>query len=63
MPRVRLKGEGSLQREQLFAMVHGCPSLLNFVNAVDLQGLLITGARREELADLGHVQAESRGFA
>jgi len=50
VPRVRAKHGDSLQREQLAAWFEAVRSLPNFVHAVYLQGLLITGARREELA-------------
>ncbi|WP_454693231.1 tyrosine-type recombinase/integrase [Achromobacter aegrifaciens] len=52
LPRVKAKEGDVLQREQLkawFAAVRGIP---NFVQSTYLQGLLITGARREELAGL-----------
>ncbi|WP_052321577.1 tyrosine-type recombinase/integrase [Ralstonia sp. A12] len=52
LPRNNTKDGDSLQREQLaawFAAVHGLP---NPVQSAYLQGLLITGARREELAAL-----------
>lgn len=52
VPRVRPKDGDSLQREQLVAWFTAVRGLPNFVNAVYLQGLLITGARREELAAL-----------
>lgn len=50
VPRVRAKEGDSLQREQLSTWFMAVRNLPNFVNAVYLQGLLITGARREELA-------------
>jgi hypothetical protein len=52
LPRNNTKDGDSLQREQLaawFAAVRGLP---NPVQSAYLQGLLITGARREELAGL-----------
>ena len=52
LPRNNTKDGDSLQREQLaawFAAVRGLP---NPVQSAYLQGLLITGARREELAAL-----------
>lgn len=50
VPRVRAKEGDSLQREQLSTWFAAVRTLPNFVIAVYLQGLLITGARREELA-------------
>ena len=52
VPRVRPKEGDSLQREQLADWFREVRALPNFVHSVYLQGLLITGARREELAAL-----------
>jgi integrase len=52
VPRVRAKEGDVLQREQLAAWFRGVCALENVVASVYLQGLLITGARREELAAL-----------
>ena len=50
VPRVRAKDGDSLQREQLAAWFREVRALPNLVHSVYLQGLLIAGARREELA-------------
>lgn len=52
LPRVRAKDGDSLQREQLALWFKAVQALPNRVTSVYLQGLLITGARREELAAL-----------
>ncbi|RRW93570.1 tyrosine-type recombinase/integrase [Pandoraea apista] len=52
LPGVRTKEGDSLQREQLAAWFSAVRSLHNPVQSAYLQGLLITGARREELAAL-----------
>lgn len=52
VPRVKAKEGDVLQREQLAAWFISVRAIPNFVHAVYLQGLLITGARREELAAL-----------
>ena len=52
LPRVRAKDGDSLQREQLALWFKSVRELRNPVISVYLQGLLITGARREELAGL-----------
>lgn len=52
VPRVRAKEGDVLQREQLAAWFREVQALPNLVHSVYLQGLLITGARREELAAL-----------
>jgi integrase len=52
IPRVRAKEGDALQREQLASWFKSVRSLDNLVASVYLQGLLITGARREELAVL-----------
>jgi integrase len=52
VPRVRAKEGDVLQREQLPAWFKSVRALENLVASVYLQGLLITGARREELAAL-----------
>lgn len=52
VPRVRTKEGDSLQREQLPAWFGAVRSLPNFVHSVYLQGLLIMGPRREELASV-----------
>ncbi len=52
VPRVRAKEGDSLQREQLPAWFAAVRSLPNFVHSVYLQGLLIMGPRREELASV-----------
>lgn len=49
-PRVKAKDGDSLQREQLAAWFGGVRQIGNPVISAYLQGLLITGARREELA-------------
>jgi len=51
-PRVKAKDGDSLQREQLKAWFGGVRAIGNPVISAYLQGLLITGARREELAAL-----------
>jgi integrase len=51
-PRVKAKDGDSLQREQLSAWFDGVRRISNPVISAYLQGLLITGARREELAAL-----------
>jgi integrase len=50
VPRVRAKDGDALQREQLAAWFAAVRALPNLVQSVYLQALLITGARREELA-------------
>jgi integrase len=50
VPRVRAKEGDSLQREQLAAWFSAVRDIPNFVHSVYLQGLLVTGARREEWA-------------
>ncbi|CAM2148504.1 Prophage integrase IntF [Pararobbsia alpina] len=52
IPRVRAKEGDSLQREQLETWFSAVRKIENPVIAVYLQGLLITGARREEWASL-----------
>ncbi len=52
VPRVRAKEGDVLQREQLAAWFRAVQALPNLVHSVYLQGLLITGARREEFAAL-----------
>lgn len=52
VPRVRAKEGDSLQREQLPAWFAAVRELGNPVISAYLQGLLLTGARREELAGL-----------
>lgn len=52
VPRVRSKEGDSLQREQLQAWFAAVRSLPNFIHSVYLQGLLIMGPRREELASV-----------
>jgi integrase len=52
VPRVRAKDGDSLQREQLPAWFAAVRALPNVVVSTYLQGLLLTGARREELASL-----------
>ncbi|WP_439889614.1 tyrosine-type recombinase/integrase [Ralstonia sp. 25C] len=52
VPRVRARDGDSLQREQLAAWFDGVRSISNPVGSAYLQGLLITGARREEWAGL-----------
>jgi integrase len=49
-PRVKAKEGDSLQREQLKVWFAGVQEIANPVISAYLQGLLITGARREELA-------------
>lgn len=51
-PRVKAKDGDSLQREQLKVWFAGVRDIANPVISAYLQGLLITGARREELAAL-----------
>jgi integrase len=51
-PRVRAKDGDSLQREQLATWFRCVRQIVNPVIGAYLQGLLITGARREELAAL-----------
>jgi len=64
IPRVKAKEGDVLQREQLAAWFRGVRSLPNFVTSVYLRGLLLTGARREELAALtwADVDLEWRGL-
>ncbi|MEJ6007758.1 integrase family protein [Paucibacter sp. AS339] len=50
VPRVRAKEGDSLQREQLASWFSAVRNISNVVHSVYLQGLLITGARREEWA-------------
>jgi integrase len=52
VPRVKAKEGDSLQREQLAAWFEAVRALPNFVHSVYLQGLLILGPRREELASV-----------
>jgi integrase len=52
VPKINVRHGDSLQREQLKAWFCGVRSMPNRVLSVYLQGLLITGARREELAAL-----------
>jgi integrase len=52
VPKVNVRHGDSLQREQLKAWFAGVRSMPNRVLSAYLQGLLITGARREELAAL-----------
>ncbi len=52
VPRVRAKEGDVLQREQLSAWFAAVRRLPNRVHSVYLQGLLLTGARREEMASL-----------
>lgn len=52
VPRVKAKDGDSLQREQLAAWFQSVRQIDNPVASAYLQGLLITGARREELAGL-----------
>lgn len=52
VPRVKPKEGDSLQREQLAAWFAAVGKLPNYTHSVYLQGLLLTGARREELAAL-----------
>lgn len=50
VPRVKAKDGDSLQREQLSAWFGSVRTIVNPVHSAYLQGLLITGARREEWA-------------
>ncbi|WP_367190187.1 tyrosine-type recombinase/integrase [Burkholderia sp. Ed8] len=52
VPRVKAKEGDSLQREQLMAWFGAVQNVENPVISAYLQGLLITGARREEWASL-----------
>lgn len=52
VPRVRPKEGDCLQREQLASWFAAARAVPNFVHSVYLQGLLILGARREELASV-----------
>lgn len=52
IPRVKPKEGDVLQREQLAAWFAAVRDIPNFTHSVYLQGLLLTGARREELASL-----------
>lgn len=52
VPRVKAKDGDSLQREQLAVWFGGVRQIGNLVISTYLQGLLITGARREEWAGL-----------
>lgn len=64
VPASKTKEGDSLQREQLPAWFHAVCNLSNPVISAYLQGLLITGARREELAQLrwGDVDFQWRGL-
>lgn len=50
VPKVNVRHGDSLQREQLKAWFSGVRSMHNRMQSIYLQGLLIKGARREELA-------------
>lgn len=50
VPRVKAKEGDSLQREQLQSWFSAVRAIPNRVQSVYLQGLLLTGARREEMA-------------
>lgn len=52
LPKVRAKEGDCLQREQLSVWFKAVRSLSNVVLSAYLQGLILTGARREELAGL-----------
>ena len=52
LPRIKAKEGDCLQREQLSAWFTAVRSMSNAVLSAYLQGLLLTGARREELAGL-----------
>ncbi|WP_321801707.1 integrase family protein [Burkholderia sp. BCC1988] len=52
LPSANTKEGDSLQREQLHAWFTAVRAIPNFVVSVYLQGLLINGPRREELAEL-----------
>jgi integrase len=58
LPRVRAKEGDSLQREQLAPWFGAVRRIPNFVLSTYLQGLLITGARREELAAVRWVDVD-----
>lgn len=60
VPRVKAKEGDSLQREQLTAWFREVRKIANPVHSVYLQGLLITGARREEWAGLRWVDVDFR---
>ncbi|MBO7771585.1 integrase family protein [Burkholderia pseudomallei] len=60
VPRVKAKDGDSLQREQLSAWFREVRKISNPVQSVYLQGLLITGARREEWAGLRWVDVDFR---
>lgn len=52
VPKSRAKSGDALQKEQLKAWFHGVTALENTVASAYLKSLLLTGARREELAGL-----------
>jgi len=58
VPRVRAKDGDVLQREQLTDWFRAVRGLGNDVASAYLQGLLLTGARREELASLRWVDVD-----
>lgn len=58
LPSSNTKDGDSLQREQLSAWFKAVRNLQNPVQSAYLQGLLITGARREELAKLRWVDVD-----
>lgn len=60
VPRVKAKDGDSLQREQLPAWFREVRKITNPVQSTYLQGLLITGARREEWAGLRWVDVDFR---
>ncbi len=58
VPRARAKEADCLQREQLSAWFQAVLRIRNPIQAAYLQGLLLTGARREELATLKWVDVD-----
>lgn len=60
VPRVKAKDGDSLQREQLKVWFREVRQIANPVHSAYLQGLLITGARREEWAGLRWVDLDFR---
>ncbi|MBB5441923.1 integrase [Paraburkholderia sp. WSM4177] len=60
VPRVKAKDGDSLQREQLTVWFREVRQIANPVHSAYLQGLLITGARREEWAGLRWTDVDFR---
>jgi integrase len=58
VPRIKAKADDCLQREQLHAWFKAVKSINSPVISAYLQALLLTGARREELAELAWSQVD-----